>query len=261
MTSYQYLHVDKVDGVLTLTLDRPKVNAFNREMVAEFLDALGSAEGDETVRCLVLKGTGRYFCTGHDVGDMLEAGSGASYREHLERSYNRIINCMRRMPKPILGAINGTAAGAGLGIALATDLRWAAEGASFLFGFTGIGLTADSGVSLLLPLFVGMSRAMEMALTNRALTAQEALDCGLVSNVIPDETFAQSIDHLAATLARGPTRALGLSKRAFNRTMLNNIDDALAFEALLQEIAQDTADHKEGLAAFLEKRQPNFTGK
>jgi 2-(1,2-epoxy-1,2-dihydrophenyl)acetyl-CoA isomerase len=168
---------------------------------------------------------------------------------------------MRRLEKPIVGAINGPAVGAGLGIALATDVRIAAESASFIYGFTGIGLSADSGTSLALPLLAGLARAAELAFTNRTVTATEALEMGLVNKVVPDAELMDQARELAASLASGPTRAIGLSKRALNHSVLGSLEATLEYEAQLQEIAGRTEDHAEGLAAFLEKRQPKFQGK
>jgi 2-(1,2-epoxy-1,2-dihydrophenyl)acetyl-CoA isomerase len=260
MTEYQTLHIEQQENVLTVGLNRPKANAFNHLMVEELLGALKNAEKDASVRCVVLTGRGSFFSTGHDVGFIAEADTSISYRAHLERTYNRVVRLMRRMAKPIVGAINGPAVGAGLGIALATDVRWAAESASFIFGFTGIGLTTDAGTSLMLPMLMGLSRAMEMAFTNKPLSAEEALNVGLVSRVVDDKELQAEVADLAASIANGPTASLGLTKRAINRAMLHALDDSLEYESYLQEIASRTEDHKEGVAAFLEKRPPNFQG-
>jgi 2-(1,2-epoxy-1,2-dihydrophenyl)acetyl-CoA isomerase len=167
---------------------------------------------------------------------------------------------MRSLEKPIIGAINGPAAGAALGIALACDLRLAAESAVFVFGFTGIGLTTDSGTSLTLPALIGLARANYMAFTNEPLSAQQALEYGLVNKVVAaDQLKAEALD-LAERLAEGPTKAIGLTKRAFNHSILASLEAALEYEAHLQEIAGQSSDHKEGLAAFLEKRAAQFTG-
>lgn len=260
MTEYQTLQVEQQENVLTVGLNRPKANAFNHLMVDELLDILKQTEKDASVRCVVLTGCGSFFSTGHDVGFIAEADASISYREHLERTYNRLIRSMHRMAKPIVGAINGPAAGAGLGVALATDMRWAGKSASFIFGFTRIGLTADAGTSLMLPLLIGLSRAMEMAFTNQPLSAEEALEFGLVSRVVDDEELKSEVAELAASIANGPTASLGLTKRGFNRAMLRALSDTLEYEGYLQELASRTADHKEGVAAFLGKRPPNFEG-
>jgi 2-(1,2-epoxy-1,2-dihydrophenyl)acetyl-CoA isomerase len=183
-----------------------------------------------------------------------------SFRRHLERTYNRLILRVRRLEKPVVGAINGAAAGAGLGLALAADIRLAARSARFVFGFTGIGLTTDSATSLMLPLLIGLARASEVAFTNAPVSAEQALSYGLVNRVVDDTDLAAEAAKLAAQLAAGPTRALGLTKRAFNHALLPHLEDVLDYEAHLQEAAGRTADHREGVKAFLEKRKPVFRG-
>lgn len=258
MTDYQFLRVSEEDGVLTVALDRPKANAFNLEMVDELLDGLKSFARDEALRCMVLTGNGRFFSAGQDLQAVREIGQPVPFRRHLQRTYNRVVRDMRAIAKPIVGAINGPAAGAGLGIALATDIRWAGISASFRFGFSGIGLTADSGTSLTLPLHLGLSRASEIAFLNEPLSAEEALDCGLVSRIVPDEALGEAVAELARRLANGPTSAIGLTKRAFNHALLHRWDAILDYEAYLQQIAGEMEDHAEGLRAFLEKRAPNY---
>lgn len=259
MTDNKHLQVELADGVLTITLDRPKANAFNDDMIDEFMDALKRAERSDEVRCVLLTGAGKLFSAGQDVGAF--GGDDVSFRDHLERTYNRLILKMRSLEKPIVAAINGPAAGAALGIALAADLRVAGESAKFVFGFTGIGLTTDSGTSLTLPLLIGLTRASEMAFTNRPLPAQEALTAGLVNRVVDDGELMEAAKSLANELAQGPTAAFGLTKRAFNKAHLGNLQETLDYEAYLQDIAGGTQDHHEGLAAFAEKREPDFKGK
>jgi 2-(1,2-epoxy-1,2-dihydrophenyl)acetyl-CoA isomerase len=261
MAEYEFLRVEQSGGVLTLTFDRPKANAFHTPMIDEFLEALKKAGAETSVRCLVLTGAGSVFSAGQDVGAFAEAAGRVSFREHLSRTYNRVIVRMRELEKPIVGAINGAAAGAGLGIALATDVRIAARRARFFFGFTGIGLTADSGTSLTLPLLVGLARASEIAFTNTPVSAEAALAYGLVNRVVEDGELAAAAADLAGEIARGPTRALGLTKRAFNRAHLAGLEGVLQYEGYLQEIAGGTEDHREGVAAFLEKRPPSYRGK
>ena len=247
-------------GVLTLTLNRPKANAFNQELIDALLDALRRAEAEASVRCILLTGEGRVFSAGQDVTALGAVDGQISFRRHLERTYNRLIVRVRRLEKPVVGAINGAAAGAGLGLALATDIRLAARSARFVFGFTGIGLTTDSATSLLLPLLIGLARASEVAFMNTPVSAEEALRCGLVNRVVDDADLAAQAAEMAARLAAGPTRALGLTKRAFNHALLPHLEDVLDYEAHLQEAAGRTADHREGVKAFLEKREPVFRG-
>jgi 2-(1,2-epoxy-1,2-dihydrophenyl)acetyl-CoA isomerase len=260
MAETETLHAEQRGGVLTLTLDRPKANAFDLALVDALIDAFQRAEGDARVRCVVLTGAGRVFSAGQDVSALAQGDGYVSFRYHLERTYNRLILRMRSLEKPLVGAINGAAAGAGLGVALATDVRIAAASARFVFGFTGIGLTADSGTSLMLPLLVGLARANEMAFTNSPLSAEQALDYGLVNRVVPDDELASAAAELAVALAAGPTRALGLTKRAFYHAMLSSLPGMLEYEAHLQEIAGRTEDHHEGVKAFLEKRTPSYRG-
>jgi 2-(1,2-epoxy-1,2-dihydrophenyl)acetyl-CoA isomerase len=261
VTDPTFLSVQRQNGVLSIILARQPTNAFNLRMVEELMCALKEGAQDASIRCILLTGSGRAFSTGHDVGEIAGVRGVESYRDHLETTYNRIVMQMVRMDKPIVGAINGMAAGAGLGVALATDIRWAAQSARFLYGFTRIGLTADSGVSFLLPALVGLSRAMAFALMDEPLSAKEALSYGMITRLLPDDELQSAATELAASLASGPTRALGLTKRALYRPLIPALTQALAYEASLQEIASRTADHEEGLQAFLEKRPPNFEGK
>jgi 2-(1,2-epoxy-1,2-dihydrophenyl)acetyl-CoA isomerase len=247
-------------GVLTLTLNRPKANAFNQELIDALLDALRRAEAEASVRSILLTGAGRVFSAGQDVTALGAVDGQISFRRHLERTYNRLILRVRRLEKPVVGAINGAAAGAGLGLALAADIRLAARSARFVFGFTGIGLTTDSATSLMLPLLIGLPRASEVAFLNTQISADEALQWGLVNRVVDDADLAAQAAELAARLAAGPTRALGLTKRAFNHALLPHLEDVLDYEAHLQEAAGRTADHREGVKAFREKRQAVFTG-
>jgi 2-(1,2-epoxy-1,2-dihydrophenyl)acetyl-CoA isomerase len=259
---YQTILTDLADGVMTLTLNRPEVlNAFDDRMAEEVQDALKKAERDEAVRCLVLTGAGRGFCAGQDLSAMKNRGGDISFRAHLLKTYNPIVSRLRAIEKPILAQVNGAAAGAGLGIALACDLRYAAEGAKFRVAFNAIGLAPDSGVSFSLPRLVGYARAYELAITNEPMTAEEALKLGLVNKIFPADQLAAAVRELAVRLAQGPTRAFGLTKRAMGKALLLTVDEALDYEAHLQETAGRTADHKEGVAAFLEKRAPKFAGK
>lgn len=261
MSEFKNLKLKKEGAVLTISLHRPKANAFDLQMLTELKTAFKQAASDDAVRCVVLTGSGRLFSAGQDVAVLAEGIGTIPLRELLENTYNHLVMQMRGLEKPIVGAINGPVAGAAMGIALATDVRIAAESASFVFGFTGIGLTADSGLALTLPLFMGFGRAMEMAFTNQPLSAQQALAYGLVNRVVPDESFNEDAAGWATTLANGPTRSMALTKRAFNRAVLPHLADILTYEAYLQQVACRTGDHAEGVAAFMSKRPPKFTGK
>lgn len=251
--------VQSRDGVLALTLDRPKANAFDVPMADALLAVLEHAHADERVRCVLLTGQGRFFSAGQDVGTIAQA-TPEDVQGELRRVYNRIILQLRRLQLPVVGAINGPAAGVGLGLALATDVRLAAKSARFVFGFSALGLTADSGVSLLLPALVGLSRASAMGYLEEALTAEQALACGLVRCVVADDELPEAAWAEAKRLAEGPTQAFALTKQAFNRSSLRDLEECLELEAGLQSAAARTQDAREGIHAFLEKRPPRFQG-
>jgi 2-(1,2-epoxy-1,2-dihydrophenyl)acetyl-CoA isomerase len=252
-------------GVATITLNRAdKSNAFDDEMTRELLDALKQVERDAAVRAVVLTGAGKNFCAGQDLTSFVERRKNSpdfTVREHLLQGYNRAVNKIRTIEKPFIAAVNGAAAGAGLGICCACDIRYASENAKFRMAFIGIGLAPDSGTSFMLPRLVGFGRALEMALTNELMDAQEALAAGLVTKVIAPDELMEVTDSLAKQLANAPTRAIGLTKRAFNRALDMDLEGALDYEAYIQNIAIETADHQEGVNAFLEKRSPSYKGK
>jgi 2-(1,2-epoxy-1,2-dihydrophenyl)acetyl-CoA isomerase len=245
-------------GVLTITLNRPEVyNAFNAALHAALQDALREA-ADPTVRAVVITGAGKGFCAGQDIKEF-QALSG-SIRDALERTYHPNIRAIRALEKPVVAAINGPAAGAGLSLACACDVRIASDAATFVPGFVGIGLVPDSGGSWFVHRLLGFARAFEWMTTNRRLSAEEALDWGLVSEVVPAADFPARIVDLAAEWAGLPTRAVGLTKRLFEHAYASALEAQLSLEAELQQAATGTADFREGVAAFLEKRAPGFTG-
>lgn len=247
-------------ATLTLRLNRPeRANAFNFEMIAELRAALEQAAQNGQIRCVVLTGAGSSFCAGHDITEMLSAqGQDVSYRDHLRQTYNPLILQIRRLEKPVITAINGPVAGAGLGVALASDIRVAADTALFTVGFSGIGLVPDSAVSLLLPALIGLGRATEFTMTNQPINSVQALEWGMVNHVVPEGELAEAVGRLAAGLSAGPTGAYGLTKRLFNKNVLANLEAALEFEGEVQEIASKAREHHEGVRAFLEKRKPSF---
>lgn len=244
-------------NVLTILLNRPKVNAFNFELIAALQAAFKQAERDSQVRCVLLGGTGVAFSAGQDISEFRRAEK-LSYRDHLQKTYNPLILQIRRLEKPVLAAINGAVSGAGLGIALACDLRIAAEDARFVVGFGGIGLAPDSAVSLLLPALIGLGRSLEFTFTNAPISAPQALEWGLVNRVAPAAALSEQAFAWAAQLARGPVHAMGLTKRAYNQAVLSNLEFVLDYEAHIQEIAGHAPEHREGVSAFLEKRPPDY---
>jgi len=254
-----------LDGVALIALNRPdRLNALTAAMLIELNDVLEQAEGDATVRAVVITGTGRGFSAGQDLTEMREreeAGEASVSADYMEQTYHPIIRRIRRMEKPVIGAINGVAAGAGASLALACDLRIASENASFIQSFVNVGLIPDSGSTFFLPRLVGISRAMELAFTGRRVTAEEAERIGLVNRVVPHDELMDATMELARQLAQGPTKVIGMTKRALNRSWLVDLEEALDYEGELQERARATEDHHEGVAAFLEKRPAKFTGK
>jgi 2-(1,2-epoxy-1,2-dihydrophenyl)acetyl-CoA isomerase len=247
------------EGVLCLTLNRPKANAFNLEMIAALNEAFRLAARDSQVRCILLTGNGHNFSAGQDIRDFQQEEA-ISYRKHLQRTYNPLILQIRQIEKPVLAAINGSVAGAALGIALACDLRVAADNAHFVVGFLGIGLAPDSAVSLLLPTLIGLGRASELAFTNQPLDAQKALEWGLVNRVVPADALMEQSLSFAKLLAKGAVHAIGFTKRDFNHAVLPGLEQVLDYEAYTQDIAGKGAEHNEGVKAFLEKRQAKFIG-
>jgi 2-(1,2-epoxy-1,2-dihydrophenyl)acetyl-CoA isomerase len=244
-------------GSIILTLNRPeRANSFNFEMVTELQRALADVNKDPQVRCVVLTGAGEVFSAGQDISEMKQ-GDKMSYREHLEKTYNPLILQIRRMGKPVIAAVNGPCAGAAFGVALACDLRIAKSSAYFVVGFGGIALAPDSGVSLFLPVYIGLGRAQEYFYSNKPITAQQALEWGMV-NRVAESNFQTLISQVAGSLASGPTGAFAAGKKAFNRAILPNLEETLNYEGILQEEAGKSAEHREGVAAFLGKRAPKF---
>jgi len=257
-TSKHFVLTESKDGVFTITLNRPKVNAFILEMIEATQNALKVAQYDSSVRAIILTGSGRIFSAGQDITEVKKAED-TSFRYHLQHTYNPLVLQIRRLEKPVLAAINGPVSGAALGIALACDLRIAAENARFVVGFSGIGLAPDSAVSLLLPAMIGLGRVAEHVYTNAPINAEQALALGLVNQVVPEEELGLRAFELATTLAKGSLKAFSLTKRAFNKSVLGNLEQVLDYEAHLQDIAGSSEAHKEGVRAFLEKRPPKFS--
>ena len=251
------IHREFKDGIFTITLDRPKANALNLEMIKTLRASFKEASQQKLTRVVLLRGAGDIFSAGQDVYEILKA-EGESYRKHMLETYNPLVLQIRQLNVPILAEINGMVAGAALGLALACDLRVASEDAQFLVGFLGIGLALDSAVSLFLPALIGLGRATEATFSNQPISAQQALDWGMVNRIAPSHLLQSSAFKMAQTLAQGPIHAMGLAKRDFNKAMYPHLEQVLDYEAHIQEIARVNPEHKEGVAAFVEKRTPNW---
>jgi 2-(1,2-epoxy-1,2-dihydrophenyl)acetyl-CoA isomerase len=263
--SFSTILLDTSEGVARLTLNRPDVlNAFNAEMRRELREAFEQIRTDPAIRGVILTGAGRGFSAGQDLKERLDeyqAGQAPVLGETLRQEYNPLIVAMRSLPKPIVGAINGVAAGAGCSLALACDLRVAADNASFLQAFVRIGLVPDSGSSFFLPQLIGMARAAEMMLLAEPVSAQRAEQMGLVNRVVPAAELLAAAHEMAGKLARLPTKAIGQAKRQLNLALSGGLEAVLAEEAEGQAMASQTQDHLEGVRAFLDKRTPNFQGR
>lgn len=258
---YDTLLTPSSDGVLTIVMNRPDVyNALNERMKQELNEAFREAEKDPAVRCVVLRGAGaKAFCSGQDLKE--HGTAQRSLKESLEKSYNPLVRRMRSMEKPVIGMINGVAAGAGCSLALACDLRIMSSAAKLIEVFVRIALVPDSGSHWFLPRLAGMARAFEYAATGRDIGAEEAERAGLVNRVTSPEDLERVTMELARTLAQGPTRTYGLIKRTLNKALVSDLSDLLDYEAVIQQLASETDDHREGVRAFLEKRPPAFQGR
>ena len=257
------IEYELADGVATIALNRPdKRNAINMQLHRDLATALKLVTRDRSVRALVLTGRGKGFCAGQDLTEFMMAKADESFRvdEHVRQTFNRTILTIRGLEIPVIAAINGVAAGAGWSLALAADIRFATEGASFTQAFSKIGLVPDTGSTWFLPELIGTSRALELAFTGDVIDAQRALDWGLVNFVVGEDELQATAHEYATRLASMPTLALGLTKRAVYRATGATLADALEYEAQVQQRAAQSDDHVEGVTAFLEKRAPAFTG-
>ncbi|AMA72820.1 MULTISPECIES: enoyl-CoA hydratase-related protein [Aneurinibacillus] len=257
---YETILYDVMEGIATITLNRPeKFNAFTEKMHKEIIDALKQAGKSSDVRCLIITGTGKAFNAGQDLSDM--QGVEVDFGEFLRKRYNPMIMQIRNTEKPVIAAVNGVAAGAGMSLALACDIRLVSEKAFFTNAFINIGLVPDSGGCYFLPRIVGIGKALELAMTGEKISAEEAYRIGLANKICSAENFEAEVKEYAARLAKLPTKSIGLIKRAMYKGVEMNLEETLEYEAYCQDIAGSTADHKEGVQAFLEKRSPVFTGK
>lgn len=255
------LSKELVDNVLFLRLNRPEVfNSFNRDMALGLQEALRSAAENEAVRCVVLTGSGKAFCAGQDLAEATDP-NGPPLTTIVEDHYNPIIVAIRQLEKPVIAAVNGVAAGAGANIALACDIVFSKESASFIQAFSKIGLIPDSGGTFILPRLVGWQKAMALMMTGEKVSAVEAEKMGMIYRAVADDDFEEMVQKTAHQLSKMPTKGLGLTKKAMNASFCNTLEGQLALEGVLQTEAGGTQDFAEGTKAFLEKRAPNFVGK
>jgi 2-(1,2-epoxy-1,2-dihydrophenyl)acetyl-CoA isomerase len=250
-------------GVLTVTLNRPdKLNAFNPEMHKELRKALERALDEAAVRAVLLTGAGRGFCAGQDLSERnVSSEAPIDLSVSLGSHYNPLVRRLRELPKPVVCAVNGVAAGAGANIALACDLVIAARSASFVQSFSRLGLVPDSGGTWFLPRLVGSARAMGLALLGEKISAEQAQQWGLIWKVVEDADLVKEAEALARSLAQGPTKGYGLVKKALNASWGNSLDAQLDLERDLQREAGLSQDYREGVAAFMQKRKPEYKGK
>jgi len=251
--------LESKDSVLRIALNRPdSLNAFTSEMLMELQGAFREAQSDE-VRCVVLTGAGKGFCSGQDLKDFEKEKK--TFKEALEEKYNPLIRQMIGLPKPIICGINGVAAGAGLSLALACDFRIAVESAQLIEVFINIGLVPDSGSTFTLPRMAGITKAFQMCTTGERISATEAKRLGIINVVVQNREVLEAAMHkYSKKFAAAPTKAIGMIKNLLNTSYESSINEALKYEAVMQNIAGESADYKEGVASFLEKRKPKFKG-
>lgn len=248
------------NNIATITLNRPdRYNAFDNDLSFKFIDTLKKVRKDPEVRVVVITGAGKAFCSGQDLKDV--SGKKRSLGASVEKRYNPMTRLIVGTEKPFVCRMNGVAAGAGASIALACDYVIASEKASMVWAFANIGLVLDSGSSYFLPRLVGRQKAFELATLGEKITAQQALDLGLLNQVVPHEELDAAVDAIATRYASAATKAIGLIKRMLNRSFSSSLDEMLEMEKYGQEIAGRSGDYKEGVQAFIEKRKPNYQGK
>ena len=248
------------DGIAFITLNRPdKLNSFNREMALLLQSKLDECASLHEIRCIYITGAGKGFCAGQDLAEVVDP-NGPGMQKILSEHYNPIITRIRNMPKPVVAAVNGVAAGAGANLALACDIVVATQSSSFIQAFSKIGLIPDSGGTFHLPRLIGFQRASALMMLGDKVSATDALQMGMLYKVFIDETFAEESKKIAAALSQMPTKALAFIKHALNQSATNTLEVQLSLEDVYQQKAAATADFKEGVHAFLEKRLPDFKG-
>lgn len=261
--AYENITLERRDGVATLTLNRPKAaHSIDIPLARELMDAAIVCDDDPETRAVIVTGAGPMFCAGGDLRSFAAAGTAISGRlKELTAYLHAAISRLTRMNAPVIAAVNGMAAGAGFSLAIAADLTIASDTAGFVMAYTNAGLVPDGSSTFFLPRRIGDRRTRELMLTNRKLSAAEALDWGLVNQVVPADQLLPTAAKLAATLAAGPTRSFGAVKTLLNATFENGLETQMELEARAIAAASISADGQEGIRAFLEKRKPTFTGK
>ena len=262
MADLQTILTELKEGIYIITLNRPEVyNAFNEQLTTDLINAFKEVAKNDEMRCVVLTGAGKAFCSGQDLKDAPSGNGKRSLRDSLERRYNPLIRAMRNLPKPIIAAINGVAAGAGCSLALACDYRICSDSAKLIEVFVRIGLVPDSGSSWFLVKYLGIAKAFELAATGEDVSAQKALDLGLVNQVVPSDKLLEETMKVAKAFATGPTKAYGYIKKMMDKAASMSLDEALDYEVYMQEAAGRTEDYTNAVAAFREKKKAEFKGK
>lgn len=261
MSRYEHIQFEEADGIATVTIERPeKLNALSAQSLSELSDAMDRVRDAGSARVVLLTGAGRAFCSGADLSTVHQGDGPVDMGAGLEAGFNPLLEKLRRLPVPLVTAINGAAAGGGCGYALAGDIVIAARSAYFLQPFANIGLVPDGGATWLLPRLAGRARATAMMMLGERIPAEQALDWGMIYQVVDDALLMETARAMAARLAAGPTVAYGLMRQAITDALAATLTESLARERRDQLVAGRTADHAEGVAAFLKKRRPVFRG-
>ena len=255
------IQFEKIGAIGKITLNRPdKYNAFVRGMALELQKKLDECSSDETIRCIIISGSGKAFCAGQDLKEATDPNS-PTIEKIVQQHYNPIIKKIREIEIPVIAAVNGVAAGAGANVALACDIVVAAKSASFIQAFSKIGLIPDSGGTYFLPRLIGIQKAAALMMTGEAVSAEKAETLGMIYAVYEDSEFETSAMKLADTISSMPTKGLGYTKKLLSQTFNNSLEEQLSLEAKTQALSASSKDHQEGIKAFMEKRTPQFTGK